>query len=60
MLNKDDRLASEKPKVDAHNQQCFAGIARTSIKLGEIKRGVSIAKELQDTAVGGKEVEAEL
>lgn len=50
MLNKDDRPA-ERVKIDAHNQLCFAGIARTSIKIGEIKRGVNIAKELQDNTI---------
>jgi hypothetical protein len=50
VLNKDDRPA-ERVKIDAHNQLCFAGIARTSIKIGEIKRGVNIAKELQDNTV---------
>lgn len=31
--------------------QCFAGIARTSIKQGDIGRGFSIAKEIQDAQI---------
>lgn len=34
--------------VDRHNTECFAGIARTSIKLGDIQRGFNIAKEIKD------------
>lgn len=34
----------EKSVADAHNVQCFAGIARTSIKLGDIQRGFNVAR----------------
>ena len=33
---------------EQHNIQCFAGIARTSIKLGDVSRGFNIAGELND------------
>ncbi len=49
-LSADDR-PSEKGKIDAHNLQCFAGIARTSIKCGDIARGFNIAKELTDSNI---------
>ncbi|EAR82687.2 WD40 repeat protein (macronuclear) [Tetrahymena thermophila SB210] len=50
VLNKDDR-PSDRSKIDNHNQLCFAGISRTSIKLGDIQRGVTIAKELIDNNI---------
>lgn len=28
--------------------ECFAGIARTSIKMGDIQRGFNIAREIKD------------
>ena len=31
-----------------HNTQCYAGIARTSIKTGDTHRGVNIANELTE------------
>lgn len=34
--------------VRQHNTQCYAGIARTSIKTGDIHRGVNIANELTE------------
>lgn len=34
----------EKSTIDRHNMECFAGIARTSIKLGDIQRGFNIAR----------------
>jgi hypothetical protein len=37
-----------KQDLELHNIQCFAGIARTSIKLGDVSRGFSIANELKD------------
>lgn len=36
---------------ELHNIQCYAGIARTSIKLGDITRGYNIANELNDPQV---------
>lgn len=46
-----DEKAVEKAIADKHNIQCFAGIARTSIKLGDVQRGFSVARELKDTAL---------
>jgi WD repeat-containing protein 19 len=34
--------------VKQHNTQCYAGIARTSIKTGDTHRGVNIANELTE------------
>jgi len=34
--------------VRQHNTQCYAGIARTSIKTGDTIRGVNIAHELTE------------
>ena len=34
----------EKSTIDRHNMECFAGISRTSIKLGDIQRGFNIAR----------------
>ena len=45
ILSKDER-AIEKVKIDWHNLQCFAGIARISIKTGDISRGFNKAKEV--------------
>lgn len=38
----------EKINIDQHNAQCYAGIARTAIKMGDIGRGFQIANELND------------
>lgn len=38
----------EKSVVERHNIECFAGIARTSIKLGDVQRGFNIAREIKD------------
>lgn len=37
-----------KPVIDKHNVECFAGIARTSVKMGDIQRGFNIAREIKD------------
>jgi hypothetical protein len=34
----------EKITIERHNMECFSGIARTSIKLGDIQRGFNIAR----------------
>jgi WD repeat-containing protein 19 len=34
--------------VEQHNTQCYSGIARTAIKMGDMQRGFSIANELND------------
>jgi len=36
------------PNIREHNKQCYAGIARTSARLGDVARAVSIAKSLDD------------
>ncbi|EGR31945.1 WD repeat protein [Ichthyophthirius multifiliis] len=51
LINKESLLVHEKVKIEAHTQQCFAGISRTSIKLGDIPRGVNIARELTDNNI---------
>jgi WD repeat-containing protein 19 len=38
----------DKEKFEQHNTQCYAGIARTAIKQGDIQRGFSIANNLTD------------
>jgi hypothetical protein len=37
-----------KDELKIHNVSCFAGIARTSIKLGDISRGFSIALDIHE------------
>lgn len=36
------------PNIREHNKQCYAGIARTSARLGDVARALSIAKSLED------------
>lgn len=36
------------PKIKDHNKQCYAGIARTSARLGDVSRALTIAKKLED------------
>lgn len=48
---RDDEKNIDKATITAHNIQCFAGMARTSIKLGDIQRGFNIARELRDTSL---------
>jgi WD repeat-containing protein 19 len=38
----------EKINVEQHNTQCYAGIARTAIKMGDMTRGVNISSELKE------------
>ena len=42
-----------KQAVEKHNVECFAGISRTSIKLGDIQRGFNIAREIKDKGLLG-------
>ena len=42
-----------KAQIQKHNVECFAGIARTSIKLGDIQRGFNIAREIKDKGLLG-------
>lgn len=46
-----DNSNLEKSEIEQHNLQCFAGISRTSIKLGDVTRGYNIANELADPQV---------
>jgi WD repeat-containing protein 19 len=34
------------PEQENHNMQCRAGVARTAIRCGDIRRGVSIAADM--------------
>ena len=40
-----------KAELELHNIQCFAGISRTSLKLGDISRGFSIAQDIKDNQI---------
>lgn len=46
-----DNSEIDKTEIEQHNVQCFAGISRTSIKLGDVTRGYNIANELADSQV---------
>ncbi|CAD8104509.1 unnamed protein product [Paramecium primaurelia] len=48
MLN--EKLHDSKT-VEIHNQQCVAGIARCSIKMGDILRGSSLSRQIQDPLI---------
>ena len=41
-------MRDKRINVEEHNAQCYAGIARTSIKMGGLPRGMKIAQELND------------
>ena len=47
MINGELQTVS-KAVVERHNVECFAGMARTLIKLGDIQRGFNIAREIKD------------
>jgi hypothetical protein len=34
--------------IEEHNRNCFAGIARTAIKMGDMQRGFSLANEINE------------
>ena len=48
LLKPENEALLDKKTIETHNMQCYAGIARTSIKLGDINRGYNIASELKD------------
>ncbi|CAK84014.1 unnamed protein product (macronuclear) [Paramecium tetraurelia] len=48
MLN--EKLHDSKT-VETHNQQCVAGIARCSIKMGDILRGSSLSRQISDPLI---------
>eukprot|EP00831_Metopus_contortus_P026336 TRINITY_DN2243_c0_g1_i1.p1 TRINITY_DN2243_c0_g1~~TRINITY_DN2243_c0_g1_i1.p1 ORF type:complete len:494 (+),score=42.89 TRINITY_DN2243_c0_g1_i1:556-2037(+) len=39
---------SNEASIREHNRQCYAGIARTSARLGDVSRALSISKSLED------------
>ena len=47
-VNPSSESHDEKLDLETHNAQCYAGIARTSIKMGNMQRGLKIASELKD------------
>lgn len=47
-VNPSSEIKDKRINVDEHNAQCYAGIARTSIKMGGMPRGMKIAQELND------------
>jgi WD repeat-containing protein 19 len=44
-INHGDKTPSE---INAHNRQCSAGIARTSLRLGDVQRALNIVNSLND------------
>jgi hypothetical protein len=51
---KQEETELDRESFEQHNLQCFAGISRTSIKLGDVSRGYQIAQELKDHQVINK------
>jgi WD repeat-containing protein 19 len=47
-LNKNAEVLDMSINIEEHNRNCFAGIARTSIKMGDMQRGFSLASEIND------------
>jgi len=45
---KQGESVDEKVNVEQHNTQCYSGIARTAIKMGDVQRGFNIANELKE------------
>jgi len=43
-----EKNMDEKLNVEQHNTQCYAGVARTAIKVGDIRRGFTIANDLSE------------
>mmetsp|Transcript_21815 Transcript_21815/g.33754 ORF Transcript_21815/g.33754 Transcript_21815/m.33754 type:complete len:263 (+) Transcript_21815:2171-2959(+) len=41
----------DKVNHEQHNTQCYGGIARTAIKMGDIQRGFSIASNINDKTI---------
>lgn len=50
-MNPNAENLDEKINVEQHNTQCYAGIARTAIKMGDMQRGYQIANELKDNTL---------
>lgn len=51
MLSPEKETLLDKQAIETHNFQCMAGIARTSVKLGDVSRGYNIAFDLKDNQV---------
>lgn len=47
-MNPSSDTLDDKINIEQHNTQCYAGIARTAIKMGDMNRGMQIANELKD------------
>ena len=47
-VNPSAEVRDKRINVEEHNAQCYAGIARTAIKMGGMPRGMKIAQELSD------------
>lgn len=47
-MNPSAEIRDKRINVEEHNAQCYAGIARTAIKMGGMPRGMKIAQELTD------------
>lgn len=43
-----NKTVDEKINIEEHNTHCYAGIARTAIKMGDIQRGFQIAQNIND------------
>jgi WD repeat-containing protein 19 len=48
LVSNPDQEIDERMNVEQHNTSCYAGIARTSIKMGDVSRGFNIASELTE------------
>jgi len=49
LIKPEQETRFEKKQVESHNLQCYAGIARSSIKLGDVGRGLNITNQLEDS-----------
>jgi len=47
-MNPSNENIDEKINVEQHNAICYAGIARTAVRMGDMGRGFQIANELTD------------
>ena len=47
-MNPSSEILDPSINTEQHNTQCYAGIARTAIKMGDMNRGMQIANELND------------
>lgn len=48
LLNPSNENIDPSINIEQHNTQCYAGISRTAIKMGDLQRGFTIANELAD------------